>query len=100
MRLPPPPVHTLGGRPRGGPGGPPTPPALAPAGAHVVANISASPFHLGKGREREEMLAVRARDNVCWVVFVNAVGGQDELVFDGHSLVLDPGGGVVARAPG
>ncbi len=79
----------------------PGPPAtdLALAGAHVVANISASPFHVGKGREREEMLAVRARDNVCWVAFVNAVGGQDELVFDGHSLVLDQDGDVVARAP-
>jgi NAD+ synthase (glutamine-hydrolysing) len=79
----------------------PGPPAtdLALAGAHVVANISASPFHLGKGREREEMLAVRARDNVCWIAFVNAVGGQDELVFDGHSLVLDQDGEVAARAP-
>jgi NAD+ synthase (glutamine-hydrolysing) len=79
----------------------PGPPAteLALAGAHVVCNISASPFHLGKGREREEMLAVRARDNVCWIAFVNAVGGQDELVFDGHSLVLNQDGDVVARAP-
>jgi NAD+ synthase (glutamine-hydrolysing) len=79
----------------------PGPPAtdLALAGAHVVCNISASPFHLGKGREREEMLAVRARDNVCWIAFVNAVGGQDELVFDGHSLVLNQDGEVVARAP-
>ena len=79
----------------------PGPPAtdLALAGAHVVANISASPFHLGKGREREEMLAVRARDNTCWIAFVNAVGGQDELVFDGHSLVLDQDGEIVARAP-
>ena len=79
----------------------PGPPAtdLALAGAHVVANISASPFHLGKGREREEMLAQRARDNVAWVVFVNAVGGQDELVFDGHSLVVDEEGEVVARGP-
>jgi len=79
----------------------PGPPAteLALAGAHVVANISASPFHLGKGREREEMLRVRARDNVCWIAFVNAVGGQDELVFDGHSLVVDQDGVVVARAP-
>jgi NAD+ synthase (glutamine-hydrolysing) len=78
--------------------GPPTT-DLALAGAHVVANISASPFHLGKGDEREEMLAVRARDNVCWIVFANAVGGQDELVFDGHSLVIDQEGTVVARAP-
>ena len=79
----------------------PGPPAtdLALAGAHVIANISASPFHLGKGREREEMLAQRARDNVAWVVFVNAVGGQDELLFDGHSLVVDEEGEVVARGP-
>jgi NAD+ synthase (glutamine-hydrolysing) len=79
----------------------PGPPAtdLALAGAHVIANISASPFHLGKGLEREEMLARRARDNVSWVVFVNAVGGQDELLFDGHSLVVDEEGEIVARGP-
>ena len=79
----------------------PGPPAtdLALAGAHVVANISASPFHVGKGAEREEMLATRARDNACWIAFVNAVGAQDELVFDGHSLVLDEDGRVVARGP-
>ena len=78
--------------------GPPTT-ELAVAGAHVVVNISASPFHVGKGTEREEMLATRARDNACWVAFVNLVGGQDELVFDGHSLVIDEEGTVVARAP-
>jgi NAD+ synthase (glutamine-hydrolysing) len=72
---------------------------LALAGAHVIANISASPFHLGKGAEREEMLATRARDNSCWIAFVNAVGAQDELIFDGHSLVLDGEGTIVARAP-
>jgi NAD+ synthase (glutamine-hydrolysing) len=79
----------------------PGPPAtdLALAGAHVIANISASPFHVGKGQEREEMLVTRARDNACWVVLVNAVGGQDELIFDGHSLVIDEEGEVVARAP-
>jgi NAD+ synthase (glutamine-hydrolysing) len=79
----------------------PGPPAteLALAGAHVVANISASPFHLGKGREREQMLATRARDNVCWIALVNAVGAQDELVFDGHSVVLDQDGEVVVRGP-
>ncbi|MGH2995485.1 MAG: NAD+ synthase [Gaiellaceae bacterium] len=79
----------------------PGPPAtdLALAGAHVVANVSASPFHLGKGVEREEMLATRARDNSCWIAFVNAVGAQDELVFDGHSLVLDESGEIVARGP-
>ncbi len=79
----------------------PGPPAtdLALAGAHVVANISASPFHVGKGTEREEMLATRARDNSCWIAFVNAVGAQDELVFDGQSLVLDENGEVVVRGP-
>src|SRR5262245_60440918 len=79
----------------------PGPPAtdLALAGAHVVANISASPFHVGKGAEREEMLATRARDNSCWIALVNAVGAQDELVFDGQSLVLDENGEVVVRGP-
>ena len=79
----------------------PGPPAtdLALAGAHVVANISASPFHVGKGAEREEMLATRARDNSCWIALVNAVGAQDELIFDGQSLVLDENGEVVVRGP-
>jgi NAD+ synthase (glutamine-hydrolysing) len=80
----------------------PGPPAteLALAGAELLVNLSASPFHLGKEREREEMFRTRARDNVCFVAFCNAVGGQDELVFDGHSLVLDDEGEVLARAPG
>jgi NAD+ synthase (glutamine-hydrolysing) len=80
----------------------PGPPAtdLALAGAHLITNISASPFHVGKERERQEMLATRARDNACFVVFCNAVGGQDELIFDGHSVVLDDEGRVLARAPG
>jgi NAD+ synthase (glutamine-hydrolysing) len=80
----------------------PGPPAtdLALAGAQLVANISASPFHVGKDREREEMLRVRARDNACFVALCNAVGGQDELIFDGHSVVLDDEGEVIARARG
>jgi NAD+ synthase (glutamine-hydrolysing) len=80
----------------------PGPPAtdLALAGAQLLTNISASPFHVGKEREREEMLIVRARDNSCFVAFVNAVGAQDELVFDGHSVVIDDEGEVLARAPG
>jgi NAD+ synthase (glutamine-hydrolysing) len=80
----------------------PGPPAtdLALAGAQLIVNISASPFHVGKEREREQMLQTRARDNVCYVAFVNAVGAQDELVFDGHSVVLDDDGEVLARAPG
>jgi NAD+ synthase (glutamine-hydrolysing) len=80
----------------------PGPPAteLALAGAELVANISASPYHLGKEREREEMFVTRARDNSCFVAFCNAVGGQDELIFDGHSCVIDDEGTVLARAPG
>jgi len=65
-----------------------------------LTNISASPFHVGRDREREEMFATRARDNSCFVAFCNSVGGQDELIFDGHSLVLDEEGHVLARAPG
>src|SRR5439155_26887862 len=78
------------------------PPAteLALAGAELVANISASPYHVGKEREREEMLVTRARDNSCFVAFCNAVGAQDELIFDGHSCVIDDEGAVLARAPG
>jgi NAD+ synthase (glutamine-hydrolysing) len=80
----------------------PGPPAtdLALAGAQLIANISASPFHLCRDREREEMFATRARDNSCFIAFCNSVGAQDELVFDGHSLVLDEEGTVLARAPG
>jgi NAD+ synthase (glutamine-hydrolysing) len=80
----------------------PGPPAtdLALAGAQLLVNVSASPFHVGKDREREEMFAQRARDTSSFVAFVNAVGGQDELIFDGHSVVLDDEGEVLARAPG
>ncbi|HEY3183056.1 MAG TPA: NAD+ synthase [Gaiellaceae bacterium] len=80
----------------------PGPPAtdLALGGAQLIANISASPFHVGKDREREEMLRVRARDNSSFVALCNAVGGQDELIFDGHSVVLDDEGELIARAPG
>src|SRR5436190_1462675 len=79
------------------PGPPATSEALA--GAQVIANLSASPYHAGKGREREQMLAQRARDNVAAVVFCNIVGGQDELVFDGHSVAIDQDGEIIARAP-
>jgi NAD+ synthase (glutamine-hydrolysing) len=78
----------------------PGPPASveARAGATLIVNVSASPYHAGKGLERERMLAQRARDNLCAVAFCALVGGQDELVFDGHSLVLDHHGEVIARA--
>jgi NAD+ synthase (glutamine-hydrolysing) len=80
----------------------PGPPAtdLALAGAQLIANISASPFHVGKDREREEMLRVRAQDSSCFVALCNAVGGQDELIFDGHSVVIDDEGEVLARGKG
>ena len=80
----------------------PGPPAtdLALAGAQLLTNISASPFHTCRDREREAMFATRARDNACFVAFCNAVGGQDELLFDGNSLVVDEEGHVLARAPG
>jgi NAD+ synthase (glutamine-hydrolysing) len=78
----------------------PGPPASdeALAGATLLINISASPYHVGKGTERERMLIQRARDNVAAVAFCNLVGGQDELVFDGYSLVIDHEGTVLARA--
>jgi NAD+ synthase (glutamine-hydrolysing) len=80
----------------------PGPPAtdLALAGAELLVNLSASPFHVGKAEEREEMLVTRARDTSAYFAFCNLVGGQDELVFDGHSVVLDDAGEVIARAPG
>jgi NAD+ synthase (glutamine-hydrolysing) len=79
----------------------PGPPASeeALAGAEVIVNISASPYHMGKGAERERMLIQRARDNLAYIVFCNLVGGQDELVFDGYSLVVDQDGELVARGP-
>src|SRR3954463_11907255 len=79
----------------------PGPPASdeALAGAPLILNASASPYHAGKGAERERMLIQRARDNLAAVAFTNLVGGQDELVFDGHSLLLDHEGTVLARAP-
>jgi NAD+ synthase (glutamine-hydrolysing) len=79
----------------------PGPPASseALAGAQVIVNLSASPYHAGKPSEREQMLVQRARDNVAAVVFCNLVGGQDELVFDGRSVAIDQDGEVIARAP-
>ncbi|WP_354702098.1 Glutamine-dependent NAD(+) synthetase [Paraconexibacter sp. AEG42_29] len=79
------------------PGAPATPEALA--GARLILNISASPFHAGKASARETMLAQRARDNLAAVAFCALVGGQDELVFDGSSVVVDHNGLPIARAP-
>ena len=73
---------------------------LAEAGAELIVNLSASPFHLGRAQEREAIFAARARESGVRVALCNAVGGQDELIFDGHSLVLERDGNVLARAPG
>ena len=73
--------------------------AVAAAGAELVVNISASPFHFGKGREREEILCGLSRDNGVAMAFCNLVGGQDELVFDGHSVMIDARGEITARGP-
>jgi len=73
--------------------------ATAAAGARFVVNLSASPYHHGKGMERERMIVERARDNGVTMAFCNLVGGQDELVFDGHSLIVGPDGEIVARGP-
>lgn len=78
------------------PGAPASEEALA--GATLLVNISASPYHAGKGLERERMFAQRARDNAACVAFCALVGGQDELVFDGHSFVIDHHGNTIARA--
>ncbi|MET0516023.1 MAG: NAD+ synthase [Nitrospiraceae bacterium] len=71
--------------------------AQAAAGAEVIVNINASPFHMGKSRYREQMLATRARENMVLLTYTNMVGGQDELVFDGNSLILDHTGDIVVR---
>jgi len=70
----------------------------AMAGAEVIVNINASPFHIGKSRFREQMLSTRARENGVIVTYTNMVGGQDELIFDGNSVIVDQHGEVVARA--
>jgi NAD+ synthase (glutamine-hydrolysing) len=71
----------------------------AAAGAELNININGSPYRSGKGADRERMLATRAADSHCAIVYVNQVGGQDELVFDGGSVVVDHEGTVLARAP-
>ena len=68
------------------------------AGAELIVNINGSPFHAGKRAFREKMLATRAADNGLFVAYVNLVGGQDELVFDGGSLIFAPDGEIIAEA--
>jgi NAD+ synthase (glutamine-hydrolysing) len=67
-------------------------------GATVIANLSMSPYHRGKGAQRAALLSERAKSARAYVCYTNGVGGQDELVFDGQSMIFDPGGELVARA--
>jgi len=67
--------------------------------AQLIIVINSSPFHAGKWKFREEMIATRASDNICFFVYGNLVGGQDELVFDGHSMVFGPEGQIICRGP-
>jgi NAD+ synthase (glutamine-hydrolysing) len=69
----------------------------ADAGAEVIINISASPYHTGKGESREKMIAARASDTVAIFAYNNLIGGQDELVFDGHSCIFDERGNLITR---
>ena len=71
----------------------------AKAGAEVLVNINGSPYHAGKRLLRAQMIATRASDSHAFVAWVNTVGGQDELVFDGNSMIFDPEGGLVAHGP-
>jgi NAD+ synthase (glutamine-hydrolysing) len=75
--------------------GPPT--AQAYSGAEVIVNISSSPYNSGKHGDRQRMLSTRAADNVAVIAYCNLVGGQDELVFDGNSLIMDEKGHCIAR---
>lgn len=80
------------------PDGPPTVQALQ-GGAELLVNISSSPYCMGRFDVRRRMLATRAADTAAFVAYVNLVGGQDELVFDGQSTIFAPDGGLLARAP-
>ena len=78
------------------PGGPTKMQALA-GDAHLIINISSSPYHAGKIRDRERMLCTRAEDNAVALAYCNLIGGQDELVFDGNSVIISEDGRILAR---
>jgi NAD+ synthase (glutamine-hydrolysing) len=80
------------------PNGPPTTQALD-GDAALLVNLSSSPYFMGRFEQRREMLATRAADAAAFVAYVNLVGGQDELVFDGQSVIFAPDGELIARAP-
>ena len=71
---------------------------LSLEGAQIILNLNASPFHAGKTDYRERMISTRATDNTVAIAYVNQVGGQDDLVFDGNSIVVDAKGNVIGRA--
>ena len=79
------------------PEGPPA--RQAAAGATLLLNLNGSPFHVGKGAERVALLSAEAQRSAAAIVYVNCVGGQDELVFDGDSMVFDAEGSLIYRAP-
>lgn len=70
------------------------------AGAGLIININASPYHIGKAKLRDKMLSARAIDNIAAIAYLNTVGGQDELVFDGNSLIINQDGETIASAKG
>jgi NAD+ synthase (glutamine-hydrolysing) len=78
-------------------GGGPTQTQALLGDAHLIVNISSSPYHAGKRLDRERMLCTRAEDNTVALAYCNLVGGQDELVFDGNSLVINAAGHITAR---
>jgi len=67
-------------------------------GADIIINISASPFHIGKQEERCNLLSQRARDNDVFIAYCNMIGGQDELVYDGNSMLINPHGNIITKA--
>jgi len=67
-------------------------------GADIIINISASPFHIGKQEERCNLLSQRARDNDVFIAYCNMIGGQDELVYDGNSMLINPDGNIITKA--
>ncbi len=73
---------------------------LSNAGAHIIININASPYHMKKWQHREKMLSIRAKDYLTSIIYCNLVGGQDEIVFDGNSLALNSDGNIIGRAKG
>src|SRR4029077_5523234 len=76
----------------------PGPPFDTYVGTPIVVNLNASPYHRHKAEERADVLRARAAETGAWIVYVNAVGGQDELVFDGGSIVAAPDGSIACRA--